>query len=78
MKTIIVAIVFVILIAALYIAAYASLVQPDPQGKQYDADYEQIAARYRIGDDVCQYVFAPAEFLDRRIRPQYWRFACVW
>ncbi len=44
-----------------YITAYASLVQHDPH---YDADDEQIAARYRAFDGVCRYVFTPVECLE--------------
>jgi hypothetical protein len=57
---------------ASYAAGYLASVQ-----RHYVPD--RAEARYRRCDRVGQAVFAPAHWLDRRLRPVYWGpAACVW
>jgi len=67
-----------IAVLAVYLAGYRALVLPniyEGSGRHPD----QVAESYRCSSRLCLVVFAPANRLDRALRPRYWaRPACVW
>jgi hypothetical protein len=63
---------------AVYLAAYRALVLPNIYNSS-ETYPDQVAEFYRCSPKFCTVVFAPANRLDRTLRPRYWaRPACVW
>jgi hypothetical protein len=67
-----------IAVLAVYLASYRALVLPVIYlGSEGHPD--QVEASYRYAPRLCTVLFAPANRLDRALRPRYWaRPACVW
>jgi hypothetical protein len=64
------AIAFVLAMCVLYGGAYLALMQADDTG----AGRYMPMLKYRFGGEWSKRIFAPAHEVDRRIRPELWRF----
>lgn len=58
-------------VIAVYLACYQALVYRDirADSDRYPAQVQEV---YGHAHRVCVYLFAPANWLDRAIRPRYW------
>jgi hypothetical protein len=66
------------LLIAVYFASYRALVTPSiyQESQRYR---DQVGESYRCAPRLCTIIFAPANRLDRTLRPGYWaKPACVW
>jgi hypothetical protein len=66
---------------AIYVGAYCALLEPisvvdvGNLGMVIEGSREP---HYRTINNVCRFVFAPIEWIDYRLRPNYWSYADDW
>ena len=64
-------------VIAVHLASYCALVSRDIMVKS-DRYPTQVHESYGLAPRICGYLFAPANRLDRALRPRYWAVpACV-
>ncbi len=67
-----------IAVLAVYLAGYRALVRPDVF-QESPSHPGQVTEFYPDAPRFCEVVFAPANWIDRALRPRYWaRPGCVW
>lgn len=63
-------VVVAVILAALYVGSYSFLVQS--KASPTDSLTMPRVARYRVGGEVSEVLFFPAEQVDRRLRHEFW------
>jgi hypothetical protein len=65
--------VWAILAPLIYIVSYLSLVQADPLPVMTGVGPWPRVPSYLVGGKAAEIAFAPVQYLDKHIRPEYWQ-----